>query len=51
MSIRTYEKKIMLGTSNAWSMSHLSQRPGDPAYYIEDCRIYDIIETLASYFQ
>ena len=24
-------KKIMLGTSDAWSMSHSSQRPSDPA--------------------
>ena len=34
------ENKIILGTSDAWSMSHLSQRPNDPAYYIEDCRIF-----------
>ena len=33
---RNYEKKIILGTSDAWSMSHLSQQPSDPAYYIED---------------
>ena len=32
-------KKIMLGTSDAWSMSCSSQRPSKPAYYIEDCRI------------
>ena len=38
-SIRYYEKKIMLVTSDAWSMSHLSHRPSEPAYYIEDCRI------------
>ena len=37
---RNYEKKIMLGTLDAWSMSHLSHRPSDPAYYIEDCRIF-----------
>jgi hypothetical protein len=29
----------MLGISDAWSMSRLSHRPSDPAYYIEDCRI------------
>ena len=29
----------MLGTSDTWSMSCLSQQPSDPAYYIEDCRI------------
>ena len=29
----------MLGTSDAWSMSHLSHPPSKPAYYIEDCRI------------
>ena len=33
---------MILGTSDAWSMSHSSQRPSDPAYYIEDCRIYDL---------
>ena len=32
-------KKIMLGSSDAWSMSRLSHQPSDPAYYIEDCRI------------
>ena len=30
---------IILGTSKAWSMIHLSHRPSEPAYYIEDCRI------------
>ena len=34
-SIRNYEK-IMLGTSDAWSMSRSSHRPSDPAYHIED---------------
>ena len=33
------EKKIMLGTSDAWWISRLSHRPSEPAYYIEDCRI------------
>ena len=37
--VRNYEKKIILGTSDAWSMSRLSQRTSDPACYIEDCRI------------
>ena len=32
-------KKIMLGTSDTWLMSHSSHRPSEPAYYIEDCRI------------
>ena len=32
-------KKKILGTSEAWSVSHSSQRPSEPAYYIEDCRI------------
>ena len=36
---RNYEKEIILGTSDAWSMSRSSQRPTNPAYYIEDCRI------------
>ena len=30
----------MLGTSDAWSMRRSSHRPSDPAYYIEDFRIY-----------
>ena len=29
------------GTSDALSMSHLSQQPSDPAYYIEDCMIFE----------
>ena len=32
---RNYEKKIILRTSDAWFMSHWSQRPCEPAYYIE----------------
>ena len=38
-SIRYYIKKIMLGTSDAWLMSHSSRRTSKPAYYIVDCRI------------
>ena len=36
------KKRTILGTSDACSMSHSSQRPSDPAtaYYVEDCRIY-----------
>ena len=37
---RNFEKKIILGTSDAWSMSHLSHPPSDQAYYIEDCWIF-----------
>jgi hypothetical protein len=36
---RNYENKIILGTSDAWSMSHLSQQTSEPAYNILDCRI------------
>ena len=39
---RNYEKKIILGTSDAWSTSHLSQRTSKPAYYIVHCRILGI---------
>ena len=35
-SIRNYERKIMLGTSDAWLMSRLSNRTSEPAYHIED---------------
>ena len=38
-SIRNYEKKIIPGTLDTWSMSRLAHRPSNPAYYIEDCRI------------
>ena len=36
--LRNCEKKI-LGTSDAWSMSHVSQQNGKPAYYIVDWQI------------
>ena len=32
-------KKILLGTSDAWSMSPLSHRQNEPVYFIENCRI------------
>ena len=32
--------KKEIGTSDAWSMSHLSQRPSKSAYYSEDCWIF-----------
>jgi hypothetical protein len=38
-SMRNYQKKNMLGTSDAWSTSHSSQRTSEPAYYIVDCQI------------
>ena len=31
--------KKILGTSDAWSMSHVSQQNGKPAYYIVDWQI------------
>ena len=37
-------KKIMLGTSDAWSMSLSSHRHSEPAYYIEDCRILNFVK-------
>ena len=40
-SIRNNEKKKILGTSDAWSMSRLSHLPSKPAYYIVDCLIFD----------
>ena len=33
-------KKIILGTSHTWSMRRSSHWPSNPAYYIEDCRIF-----------
>ena len=37
---RKYEKRIILGTSDTWSTSHLSQQTREPAYYILDCWIF-----------
>ena len=37
-------KKIILGTSDAWSMRRSSHQPSDPAYHIEDCRISGWLE-------
>jgi hypothetical protein len=39
--VRNHEKKKTLGTSDTWLSfgGHLSHRPSDPAYYIEDFRI------------
>ena len=37
-SIRNYEK-IMLGTSDAWSMTHLSRQTSKPPYYNVDIGI------------
>ena len=36
---RNHEKKIILGTSDAWSTIRLSHRPSNPAYYIVNWRI------------
>ena len=44
-------KKIILGTSDAWSMSRSSLRPSDPAYYIEDCWILDLRAYIVGLFQ
>ena len=33
----------MLGKSDAWSTSHLTQRTSEPAYYIVDCWIYSLL--------
>ena len=52
-SVRNSEKR-MLGTLETWSMSHLSQQPSKPAYYIEDCQIlvhtygFHVLKTLES---
>ena len=34
-------KKIMLGTSDAWSTSHLTQQTSEPAYCVLYCRLSD----------
>ena len=45
------EKEIILGSSDAWSMSHLSQRPSEQVYYIEDCRILLAAPSLSQIFK
>ena len=47
---RNYEKIIILGTSDAWSMSHSSQQPSKLAYHIEDCRIFSILVVTNFFF-
>ena len=42
LSLSEIMKEIILGTSDACSMSRLAHRPSDPAYYIEDCRIFQL---------
>ena len=42
------KKKIMLGTSDAWSTSRSSHRPREPGYYIEDCRIFATSKNIPS---
>ena len=34
------KKRIILGTSDAWSPSRLLQQTSKPAYYIVDCQIF-----------
>ena len=41
----------ILGTSDAWLMSHSSQRPSFPVYYIEDCRISILSSSICLYAQ
>ena len=48
--MRNYKKKIMLGTSDAWSTSHLSQQTSKPAYYIVDCRISGLLQLTRTTF-
>ena len=40
---KDYEKKIILGTSDAGLTSHLSQQTSEPAYYIVDCWIFSFL--------
>ena len=32
-------------TSDTWSMSHLSHRPSNPIYHIEDCRVLRVFSS------
>ena len=35
-------EKNILGTSDTWWMCHLSHRPSEPAYYIEERRLFNL---------
>ena len=48
LSLQQIMRKIMLGTSDAWSTSHLSQQPSKPAYYIVDCWTFGSISRTAN---
>ena len=39
---KNHERKIILGSSDAWSTSNLSQQTSEPVYYIVDCRIFSL---------
>ena len=41
----------MLGTSDTWSTSHLSQQTSEPAYYIVDCRISNPIGNKCTFYR
>ena len=43
------KKRIKLGTSDAWSTSHLFQQTSEPVYYIADCRILFVIPFSVKY--
>ena len=52
-SIRNYEKRIMLGTSDTWSMSRLSQGPSNVGFqdsfpYLEKifCYLFSLLTCL-----
>ena len=45
--------KIMLGTSDAWATSHLSQRTNEPELiiHIVDCRIFYLLLSESNCYQ
>ena len=41
-------EKIMLGTSDAWLLSHFFHPPSKSAYFIGDCRIFRLLDDLGN---
>ena len=49
LSIYEIIKKIMLGTSDTWSTSHLSQQTSRPVYYNLDCQTLYAIGSIIAF--
>ena len=43
------KKKIIFGTSDAWSMGRSSHQANDTEYYIKDCRISRLLFSFGTF--